>query len=173
MAMYHSNKYLFLQLHTNSISLFKEDGIAPKLIPEGGELVETPFSEGPQSQFGLAHCPWHYRSRQVIREYILTKIKQWWLFDGSVIHKSERITFLFRLLFFFRRLQVPRVHLFLKSFKFTFIVLKVTSRSKWVSTGTLSGETLDLCFYSPAAAVLAGYWLLLFLCGTDLPAPEA
>lgn len=73
--MYHSNKYLFLQLHTNSISFFEEDGIAPKLIPEGGELVETPLSEGPQSQLGLAHCPRHWRARQVICEYILTKLK--------------------------------------------------------------------------------------------------
>lgn len=42
-----------------------------------------------------------------------------------------------------------------------------------VWTGAFNGGVLYWCFHSPAAAVLAGYWLLLFLCGTDLQAPEA
>lgn len=56
---HHFQKHLFLELNTDSVSLFKEDGVAPKLIPEGGELVETPLSERPQSQLGLTHCPRH------------------------------------------------------------------------------------------------------------------
>lgn len=38
--------------------------------------------------------------------------------------KSDNITFLLRLLFFLRRLQVPRVDLSLESFQFALVVLK-------------------------------------------------
>lgn len=55
---------LLLQLHTNGIGLFEEDGIAPKQIPEGGELVETPLSESPQRQLRLMFCPRHWRPVQ-------------------------------------------------------------------------------------------------------------
>lgn len=57
----HNNKHLFLQLHADSIRLFEKDSIAPKLIPERGELIETPLSECPQSQLGLTRCPRHWK----------------------------------------------------------------------------------------------------------------
>lgn len=134
--------HLFLQLHTDSISLFEEDGVAPKLIPERRELVETPLSERPQSQLGLAHRPRHWRAGQMICEHILAKRK-------SLIQRlfvSVRITFLFRLLFFLGRLQVPRVHLFLKSFQFALVVLKenIQIKTSVFRTGTLNGKTVSM-----------------------------
>lgn len=72
--MFDSYKHLFLQLHTDSIGLFEEDGVAPKQIPERGELVETPLSERPQSQLCLTLRPRHWRATHVILcECILTK----------------------------------------------------------------------------------------------------
>lgn len=59
--------YLFLQLHTDSISLLEEDGVAPKQVPERGELVETPFSERPQSQLSLPLRPRHWRAQHKTR----------------------------------------------------------------------------------------------------------
>lgn len=40
---------LFLKLHTDSIGFLEEDGVAPELISQWRELIETPFSKCPQS----------------------------------------------------------------------------------------------------------------------------
>lgn len=45
-----------------------------------------------------------------------------WLSDGIFLEK-DIATFLFWLLFFLRRFQVPRLHLLLKSFQLALIVL--------------------------------------------------
>lgn len=52
-------KHLFLELNTDGVGFLQEDGVAPQLIPEGGELVKAPLSERPQSQLGLTHSPRH------------------------------------------------------------------------------------------------------------------
>lgn len=57
---------LFLQLHTDSIGLLEEDGVAPEKIPERRELVETPLSERPQSQLGLMLRPRHSGARDML-----------------------------------------------------------------------------------------------------------
>lgn len=52
-------KHLFLEFHTDCVGFLQEDGVAPQLIPEGGELVEAPLSERPQGQLGLSYSPRH------------------------------------------------------------------------------------------------------------------
>lgn len=162
--------HLFLQLHTDRISLFEEDGVAPKLIPERGELVETPLPERPQSQLGLSHRPRHWRAGQMICEHILAKQKP----DLETVCQCQNHL----------PLQAPLLPRETPGTESPLVSeeLPVYSRSpkrnhpdqnKCVRTGTLNGKILYRCFRSPAAAALAGYWLLLFLCGTDLQAPEA
>lgn len=69
-------KHLFLEFHTDCVGFLQEDGVAPQLIPEGGELVETPLSKCPQSQFGLSHSPRHWVGRTQEVWGHLQRIKQ-------------------------------------------------------------------------------------------------
>lgn len=53
----HPWSYLLLELHTNGIGLFQEDGIPPKQVTQRCKLVALPFAEAPHGQFSFSLSP--------------------------------------------------------------------------------------------------------------------
>ena len=63
---------LFLELHTDGVGFLEEDGVPPEQVPQGGELIETPLTERPQSQLGLSRGPGNCGTRVPLLSAILS-----------------------------------------------------------------------------------------------------
>lgn len=50
-------KYLFLEFDRDGVGLLQEDGVAPQVVPQRGELVELPLAPCVRCQFKLSFCP--------------------------------------------------------------------------------------------------------------------